>query len=126
MVWEARYGGADGERGGLKVERRDVLTKLADAGEEALSKLSESARAERLAGAFGGVRERLDELQKKVLGLDALEQRVADLERRVEASEHSRRRTPARGTAAKKPRATSARKTAGTSKPRAKRSEPEG
>lgn len=107
------------------MERRDVLTKLADAGEEALSKLSESARAERIVGAFGGVRERLDELQKKVLGLDALEQRVADLERRLDESERSRRRTPTRGTTAKKPRATTSPRKTGTTKPPSSRVEPE-
>ncbi|HEX6701143.1 MAG TPA: hypothetical protein VF101_10475 [Gaiellaceae bacterium] len=76
---------------------RDLLTMLADRGEEAIQKLSDTPGADRLLGVAQTMRERLDEIQKKVRGIDALERRVATLERRVdELSAPSARKTPAR------------------------------
>ena len=70
--------------------QRDLLNRLADAGEEAISKLAQAPGAERMLGVVGNLRERIDELQKRVMGLDELEQRVRtldELERRVDALE---------------------------------------
>jgi uncharacterized protein YoxC len=64
--------------------QKDLLTRLSDAGEEALSRVAGSPTTARLLDSMGGMRERLDDVQKKVRGLDALEKRVAKLEKRVE------------------------------------------
>jgi uncharacterized protein YoxC len=64
--------------------QKDLLTRLSDAGEEALSRVAGSPTTARLLDSMGGMRERLDDVQKKVRGLDALEQRVAKLEKRVD------------------------------------------
>jgi uncharacterized protein YoxC len=64
--------------------QKDLLTRLSDAGEEALSRVAGSATTARLLDSMGGMRERLDDVQKKVRGLDALEKRVTKLEKRVE------------------------------------------
>jgi uncharacterized protein YoxC len=64
--------------------QKDLLTRLSDAGEEALSRVAGSSTTARLLDSVGGMRERLDDVQKKVRGLDALEKRVAKLEKRVE------------------------------------------
>jgi uncharacterized protein YoxC len=64
-----------------KEQQKDLLTRLSDVGEEALSRVAGSPATARL---LGGMRERLDDVQKKVRGLDALEKRVAKLEKRVD------------------------------------------
>jgi uncharacterized protein YoxC len=88
--------------------QKDLLTRLGDAGEEALSRVAGSQATSRLVETVGGMRERLDDMQKKVRGLDALEQRVAELEKRVDELSKPRR------TAAPRTRAATTRKTPGT------------
>jgi hypothetical protein len=66
------------ERGG-----QDFLSKLADRGEEAISRLADAPGGGRFADAARAMRDRMDELQKRLRGLDALEKRVAELEQRV-------------------------------------------
>jgi chemotaxis response regulator CheB len=66
------------ERGG-----QDFLSKLADRGEEAISRLADAPGGSRFADAAKAMRDRMDELQKRLRGLDALEKRVAELEKRV-------------------------------------------
>ncbi len=62
---------------------KDLISKLADAGEDVLQKASEIPGADRLVSAATGTKKQLDDLTKKVRGLDALEKRVAALERKV-------------------------------------------
>jgi hypothetical protein len=64
-------------------KQKDLLGRLGDAGEEAISRVAGSQTASRLIESVGGVRERLDEMQKKVRGIDELEERVAKLEKQV-------------------------------------------
>ena len=82
---------------------RDLLTMLADRGEEAIQKLSDTPGADRLLGVAQSMRERLDEIQKRLRGIDALEARVAELERKLEKlSAPSAKKAPARKTAKKR------------------------
>ena len=67
-----------------KREPKDLLTRLADRGEEAIQRLSDAPGADRLLGVAQSLRDRMDEMQRRVRGLDELEQRVAELERRVD------------------------------------------
>jgi uncharacterized protein YoxC len=64
-------------------KQKDLLGRLGDAGEEAITRVAGSQTASRLLDSVGGVRERLDDMQKKIRGLDALEERVAKLEKQV-------------------------------------------
>ena len=64
--------------------RNDLLGKLADLSEEAVQRLSEAPGADRLAGALNATRERVDELQRRVRGLEQLEKRLAAVERKVD------------------------------------------
>ncbi len=64
--------------------RSDLFGKLADLSEEAMQRLSDSPGGERIVGALNSTRERVDELQKRVRGLENLEKRLAALERKVE------------------------------------------
>jgi hypothetical protein len=93
-------------------KQRDLITRLSDAGEEAISKVTGSQSAARIMESVGGARERLDDIQKKLRGLDELEKRVKKLEKQVadlskpKRSTSSRSRTSAttrRATPRKKP-----------------------
>ncbi len=64
--------------------RTDILGRLADLSEDAIQRLSDAPGAERVLGALNTMRDRLDELQKRVRGLEELEQRLTALERKVD------------------------------------------
>jgi hypothetical protein len=64
--------------------RRDLLTRLADAGEEAIARLGDTPGADRLLGVANSMRDRMDELQRRVRGLEAFGRRSDDLNRRVD------------------------------------------
>ena len=61
----------------------DVIARLAGKGEQAMHKLADLPGGNRALKAFNDLRERVDELSKRVRGIDALEQRVARLEKEV-------------------------------------------
>ena len=67
-----------------KTKQTDVLARLADAGEEVLSRLASSAGMDRVTGAVSNLRDQVDALASKVRGMEKLEKRVEDLERKVE------------------------------------------
>lgn len=67
------------------VGEKDFVTRLADAGEEALHRLAELPGGQKAIGALNDLRNRVDELAKKVRGIEALEARVAKLEKDVTA-----------------------------------------
>ena len=62
----------------------EIVSKLADRGEEALQKIAGTQAAQKLLDALNGLRGRIDELQRRVSGVEALEKRVADLEKRLQ------------------------------------------
>jgi hypothetical protein len=91
--------------------QKDLLSRLSDVGEEALSRVAGSPTTSRVLDTVGGMRERLDDLQKKVRGLDALEQRVAKLEKQVEELSKPKRSTAATRTKAATTKRPAARST---------------
>jgi uncharacterized small protein (DUF1192 family) len=70
-----------------KRKQKDLLSRFADAGEEAFQLLSAAPGADRVLGSALGVmhnmRDQLDALSKRVRGIEELEQRVAKLEKEV-------------------------------------------
>jgi hypothetical protein len=64
--------------------RGDLLGRLADLSEEAIQRLGDVPGADRALGAVNALRERTDELQRRVRGLEALEARIEVLERKVD------------------------------------------
>ncbi|HSP71489.1 MAG TPA: hypothetical protein VLN26_03915 [Gaiellaceae bacterium] len=87
-------------------QQRDLISRLADRGEEALSKLAETPGAHRMLELLNASRERLDDLQKRVIGLENLERRLDDLEKRLAKLEKGAKppaKAPARKPAARKP-----------------------
>ena len=87
--------------------RKDLLSRLADAGEDAISRLGDAPGMDRMVGFANSTRDRLDELTKRVRGIDALEQRVTRMEKRLDEMSGTKSSTRARSTAKK----TTARKT---------------
>jgi MoxR-like ATPase len=66
---------------------KDVISKLADKGEEALQKLADLPGGKSLVKAMGDIRTRLDDTTTKLRKLDPLERRVSATERRLKALE---------------------------------------
>ena len=62
-------------------DERDVIARLAERGEQTIARLSELPGGTRAMQAVNDLRARVDELGKKVRGIDELEQRVAKLEK---------------------------------------------
>ena len=63
---------------------KDLFTRLADRGEQAIERMGDLPVAGRVMEALNTMRERVDDLQRRVRGLDQLQTRVEDLERRVD------------------------------------------
>jgi uncharacterized protein YceH (UPF0502 family) len=80
---------------------KDLIARLADAGEEALQRLAELPGGQRALTAVNDLRTRVDDLAKKVRGIDALEARVAKLEKELAALKKAK--APARRQAPRKP-----------------------
>jgi DNA repair ATPase RecN len=97
-----------------KTQQKDILTQVRDLGSEALHRLHDVPGGSKLLDMANETRSRLDEMQKKLRGLDELEKRVAKLERQL-ADQTAKKATTARRTTARKP--TSARKAATPKKP---------
>ena len=64
--------------------RGDLLGRLADLSEDAIQRLTDVPGADRAVGALNALRERTDELQRRVRGLEGLEQRLTALEKKVD------------------------------------------
>ena len=92
-------------------KQKDLLTRLSDAGEEALTRVAGSQATTRVVETFGGMRERLDDMQKKLRGLDELEKRVKKLEKQVDELSKPKRKPASRS------RSTTAKRAAAPKKP---------
>jgi len=73
----------------------DVITRLAGKGEEAIRRLVDLPGGQRALEAFNDLKARVDELSKKVRGVDELEERVAKLEKELAALKRAQK--PASG-----------------------------
>ena len=87
--------------GKVKSNDKDFVTRLADKGEEALHRLAELPGGQKAMTAVNDLRTRVDELAKKVRGLDTLEARVVKLEKEVAALRKPK--APARRSTPRKP-----------------------
>jgi hypothetical protein len=77
--------------------QKDLLSRLADAGEDALGKLAEMPGGHRAIETFNQLKNRVDEVQARLRSLDPLERKVNELEQRLDALEgKSRRSAPAK------------------------------
>jgi len=67
--------------------QRNIVERLADAGEEAIQRIGNAPGADRVLGTLNTVRDRVDDLQKRVRGLEGLEKRLTTAERRLDKLE---------------------------------------
>lgn len=65
-------------------KRNDLLGKLAELSEEAIHRLQEAPGGDRVVGTMTAMRDRVDELQRRVRGIDELESRLTALEKKVD------------------------------------------
>jgi len=87
-----------------KTQQKDIFSRVQDLGTEALHKLADVPGGSKLVDMANETRTRLDDMQKKLRGLDALEKRVAKLERDLAKKPATTVRKPARKSpTAKKP-----------------------
>jgi hypothetical protein len=63
--------------------RTDLLGRLADMSEDAIQRLSDAPGADKVLGAMNTLKDRTDELQKRVRGLEDLEKRLTAVEAKV-------------------------------------------
>jgi hypothetical protein len=89
-----RKAAADSARLGQK----DIVSRLTDAGEDALQRIAELPGGQRAVGAFNDLRNRVDDLSKKVRGIDELEARVTKLEKELASLKRGTTTTPRRST----------------------------
>ena len=92
-------------------EKQDILSKLADRGEGALSRVASSQTTALVVGSVTGLRERVDDVQKKVRGLDELEKRVAKLEKQLAELQKAKPKTTRTRSASSPARKSPAKKT---------------
>jgi len=77
---------------------RDVIARLADRGEQTIARLADLPGGTKALKAVNDLRARVDELGKKVRGIDALEARVAKLEKELAALKRAQKpKTPPAG-----------------------------
>ena len=69
----------------MATQPKDIFSRVQDLGEEALHKLADVPGGSKLLEMANQSRARLDEIQKRLRGLDVLEQRVDELEQRLDA-----------------------------------------
>jgi len=65
-------------------KRTDLLGKLAELSEEAIHRLQDAPGGDRVVSTMNAMKDRLDDLQRRVRGIDELEARLTALERKVE------------------------------------------
>ena len=85
-----------------KTQEKDLLTQFRDLGSEALNRLSDIPGGQRLTEMANETRTRLDDMQKRLRGLDELEKRVAKLEQQLGAQKATKA-TTAKKTTPRKP-----------------------
>jgi tetrahydromethanopterin S-methyltransferase subunit G len=68
-------------------KQKNIVERLADVGEEAIQRIGTAPGADRLLGGVNSLRDRLDDLQKRVGGLEQLDKRLAAVEKRLDKLE---------------------------------------
>jgi uncharacterized small protein (DUF1192 family) len=68
-----------------RTTEEDVIARLAGKGEQAINRLADLPGGSRALQMFNDLKTRVDDLSRKVRGIDELEQRVAKLEKELAA-----------------------------------------
>lgn len=78
---------------------KNPLDRLANLGEEVLGKAAQSPNLSRVLQGAAQMKERVDDLTKRVRGLEGMEKRIADLEKRLAKLEGAQKKKPASSSA---------------------------
>jgi hypothetical protein len=70
-----------------ETKQRNIVDRLADLGEEAIQRIGNAPGGDRILNAMANTRDRIDDLQKRVRGLEDLDKRLAVVERRLDKLE---------------------------------------
>ena len=81
---------------------RDMIARLADRGEQTIAKLADLPGGTKALKAVNDLRERVDELGKKVRGIDELEKRLAKVERELATLKRAQKPKASTATRARK------------------------
>ena len=76
--------------------QRNLVSMLADAGEEAIQRLGNAPGGDRVLGAVNALRERVDDMQKSMRTIPRIEKRLDAIEKRLDKIEGKSASTPAR------------------------------
>jgi hypothetical protein len=76
-------------------ENKDVFTRLAEVGEDAIHKVADIAGMSKVTDTLNSLRTRVDDLSRRVRGIDELKVRLEALERRVDELTGTERPTQA-------------------------------
>jgi hypothetical protein len=90
--------------------RKNVFSQFASLGEEALGKIAQNPSASKV---LQGAMEKVDDLGKRVRGLEGMESRIAGIEKRLDRLEHGPRSHAGKTGSAKKKSASAKKKAAG-------------
>ena len=67
--------------------QKNFVERLADVGEEAIQRIGSAPGGDKIVGTLGSMRDRIDELTRRVRGLEDMEKRIDALEQRVDKLE---------------------------------------
>jgi hypothetical protein len=81
---------------------RSPIDRLTSLGEEVLGKASQNPTAHRVLQSAMQLKDRVDDLSKRVRGLEAMEKQIAQLEKRVAKLEGATKRATSSSSGAKK------------------------
>jgi hypothetical protein len=82
--------------------QRTFVSRLADAGEEAIQRLGTAPGGDRVLAALNGMRDRMDDMQKQLRAITTIEKRLSAIERRLDAIEGKGAKPPARAPSRKR------------------------
>ena len=68
-------------------KEKNIVERLAEAGEEAIQWIANAAAAEKVLAPLGQLKDRVDDLQKSVRTIDKLEKRLGTIEKRLDKLE---------------------------------------
>ena len=85
-----------------KTQQKDIITQFRELGSEALQRLADVPGGSKLVEMANDSRARLDEMQKRLRGLDELEKRVAKLEKQLATQQVKKSTTARKATTARK------------------------
>ena len=87
MIEELISRTVDAERHGMAQTNKDILTRLADRGEQMVGRIGDIPGAKGIMDRMTALTKNLDDIQRRLRALDPLEKRVTEVEQRLDKLE---------------------------------------